>query len=238
MDFPDFAVASGEEASDPLVLHGGEVVRVDELAGERAPRPARGDLADVAGLGVDVWRYGMPWRLTEPEPGIYDWTLWDRALAACDRAGLSRSSTCATSGCPTTTPASATRRGSRASAATSTPSSPATREPTWFTPVNEPGITALFSAPVRHVERPAGVGRRLLRRARQRRPRQPRGAGADPRRPRRLVDRRRGLRLRARRRRRRGGRRRRPTETATAAGGVGPAPRRRAPRGAQRACTT
>ena len=46
------------------------------------------DLAAVRELGVEVWRYGMPWRLTEPEPGRYDWTLWDRALDACARHGL------------------------------------------------------------------------------------------------------------------------------------------------------
>ena len=46
------------------------------------------DREQLAGLGIDVWRYGMPWRLTEPEPGTYDWSLWDRALAACDRHGL------------------------------------------------------------------------------------------------------------------------------------------------------
>jgi hypothetical protein len=30
MDFPTFAVACGEEGSDPLVLHDGRVVRVDQ----------------------------------------------------------------------------------------------------------------------------------------------------------------------------------------------------------------
>lgn len=86
--FPDFAVASGEEASDPLVLHDGRIVRVDELAAGGHLARQDDDLADVAGLGVRVWRYGMPWRLTEPEPRRYDWRLWDGALAACERHGL------------------------------------------------------------------------------------------------------------------------------------------------------
>lgn len=86
--FPDFAVASGEEASDPLVLHDGRVVRVDELAASDHIARRDGDLADVAALGIRLWRYGMPWRLTEPEPGRYDWHLWDDALAACERHGL------------------------------------------------------------------------------------------------------------------------------------------------------
>ena len=86
--FPDFAVACGEEASDPTVLHDGAIVRVDELAASGHLDRLDTDLADVAALGVRWWRYGMPWRLTEPEPGVYDWTLWDRALRACDRHGL------------------------------------------------------------------------------------------------------------------------------------------------------
>jgi hypothetical protein len=87
-EFPDFAVASGEEASDPTVLHEGAVVRVDELAASGHLDRQDADLADVAGLGVRLWRYGMPWRQTEVEPGVYDWALWDQALAGCDRHGL------------------------------------------------------------------------------------------------------------------------------------------------------
>lgn len=86
--FPDFAVACGEEASDPLVHHDGRVVRVDELAASGHLDRQDADLADVAALGVRIWRYGMPWRLVEPEPGAYDWSLWDQALAACERHGL------------------------------------------------------------------------------------------------------------------------------------------------------
>ena len=88
MDFPAFAVACGEEGSDPLVLHEGQVVRVDQYGASSHLEHLDSDLADVAGLGVQVWRYGMPWRLTESEPGVYDWTLWDRALEACRRHGL------------------------------------------------------------------------------------------------------------------------------------------------------
>ena len=68
--FPDFAVACGEEASDPLVWHDGREVRVDELAASRHLEHQDVDLAAVSSLGVHWWRYGMPWRLTEPEPGV------------------------------------------------------------------------------------------------------------------------------------------------------------------------
>ncbi|HAS10514.1 MAG TPA: glycoside hydrolase family 1, partial [Acidimicrobiaceae bacterium] len=87
-EFPDFAIACGEEASDPLVLHDGVEVRVDQLAASGHLERQDADLADVAGLGVRWWRYGMPWRAVEQEPGTYDWTLWDRAFAACERHGL------------------------------------------------------------------------------------------------------------------------------------------------------
>jgi hypothetical protein len=86
--FPDFAVACGEEASDPVVLHEGRPVRVDELARSGHLGHQDDDLAAVAALGVRWWRYGMPWRLVETEPGAYDWSLWDRALAACEFHGL------------------------------------------------------------------------------------------------------------------------------------------------------
>ena len=86
--FPAFAVACGEEASDPIVGHEGRDVRVDELAASGHLERQDEDLADVASLGVRWWRYGMPWRLVEPTEGTYDWTLWDRAFAACDRNGL------------------------------------------------------------------------------------------------------------------------------------------------------
>jgi beta-glucosidase len=86
--FPDFAVACGEEASDPTVWHDGQVVRVDELAASGHLEHQDDDLAAVAGLGVRLWRYGMPWRLVERAPGTYDWSLWDRALSACERHGL------------------------------------------------------------------------------------------------------------------------------------------------------
>ena len=88
VSFPRFAWSCGEEASDPLVLHQGAVVRVDELARSGHLDQQDADLAAVAALGVRVWRYGMPWRRVEHAPGVYDWSLWDRALAACERHGL------------------------------------------------------------------------------------------------------------------------------------------------------
>jgi hypothetical protein len=142
MSFPEFAVACGEEASDPLVSHDGKIVRVDELAASRHLEHQDADLADVAGLGVQVWRYGMPWRLTERAPGDYDWSLWDRALAACERHGLQPVVDLCHFGLPDhyegfCHPAwiGGFSRYVEAFLARY-------REPMWFTPINEPGITA------------------------------------------------------------------------------------------------
>ena len=146
MDFPAFAVACGEEGSDPLVLHEGRVVRVDQYRASGHLERLDADLADVGGLGVKVWRYGMPWRLTEPEPGVYDWTLWDRALEACRRHGLNPVIDLCHFGLPDhhggfcdTTWVDGFARYVDAFLARYP-------EPRWFTPVNEPGITAMFSS--------------------------------------------------------------------------------------------
>lgn len=146
-DFPDFAVACGEEASDPWVHHEGADVRVDELAASGHLERQDGDLADVAGLGVRVWRYGMPWRLTEVEPGRYDWTLWDRALAACDRHGLTPVIDLCHFGLPDHYPDGFSDRawvdGFVRYVEAFLDRYP---QPRWFTPINEPNITALNSA--------------------------------------------------------------------------------------------
>ena len=146
MDFPDFAVASGEEASDPLVLHEGRVVRVDQLGASGHLDRLDDDLADVAGLGVTVWRYGMPWARTEVEPGTYDWSLWDTALAACERHGLTPVVDLCHFGLPDHYPGfcnPAWVDGFRRYVDAFLARYP---EPGWFTPVNEPGVTALASA--------------------------------------------------------------------------------------------
>ncbi len=143
--FPDFAVASGEEASDPTVVHEGRVVRVDELGASGHLEHQDEDLAAVAGLGVEVWRYGMPWQRTERSPGEYDWTLWDRALAACERHGLEPVVDLCHFGLPDHYQGfcdPAWVEGFRRYVDAFLARYPA---PRWFTPVNEPMITATCS---------------------------------------------------------------------------------------------
>ena len=144
--FPAFAVACGEEGSDPLVLHDGRVVRVDEYAASGHLDRLDADLADVAALGVGVWRYGMPWRLAEPEPGVYDWRQWDIALQACERHGLTPVVDLCHFGLPDHYPGFCDPAWVEGFCRYVDAFLARYREPMWFTPVNEPGITALFSA--------------------------------------------------------------------------------------------
>jgi beta-glucosidase len=146
MSFPEFVWSCGEEASDPWVLHEGELVRVDELA--RSGHLARQDedLAAVASLGVRVWRYGMPWRQVERAPGDYDWSLWDRAFAACARHGLEPVVDLCHFGLPDHYRGfcdAAWVDGFQRYVDAFLARYPS---PRWFTPVNEPSITATNSA--------------------------------------------------------------------------------------------
>lgn len=145
-DFPTFAVACGEEASDPLVWHDGAIVRVDELAASGHIERRDADFADVAGLGVNVWRYGVPWRLTEPEPGVYDWSHWDAALAACDRHGLQPVVDLLHFGLPDHLPGFCHEAWVESFVRYVDGFLARYRDPMWFTPINEPGITASMSA--------------------------------------------------------------------------------------------
>jgi hypothetical protein len=143
--FPDFAVACGEEASDPLVLHEGAVVRVDELGASGHLDRQDDDLAAVAALGVRWWRYGMPWRWTEPEPGTYDWSWWDRALAAADRHGLEPIVDLCHFGLPDHYPGFCDPAWVEGFARYVDAFLARHPGPRFFTPVNEPSITAQCS---------------------------------------------------------------------------------------------
>lgn len=143
MSFPQFAWACGEEGSDPVVSHNGELVRVDEFALSRHLENQDADLAAIAGLGIRVWRYGMPWRLTERQPGIYDWTLWDRALAACERHGLEPVIDLCHFGLPDHYPGFCDPAWVDGFIRYVEAFLSRYRWPRWFTPINEPFITAL-----------------------------------------------------------------------------------------------
>ena len=144
--FPTFAIACGEEGSDPLVRYEEQLVRVDEFAASKHFDRQDEDLADVARLGIRVWRYGMPWRLTERSPGQYDWTLWDRALSACARHGLQPVIDLCHFGLPDHYRGFCDPSWVDGFCRYADAFLVRYREPQWFTPINEPGVTAMCSA--------------------------------------------------------------------------------------------
>ncbi len=144
--FPEFAVAVGEEGSDPVVLRDGAPYRHDQYAASGHYEAMERDLAAVAALGVRIYRYGMPWRLTETAPGTYDWTLWDRALGACASAGLEPIVDLCHFGLPDHYPGFCDARWIDGFCRYVEAFLDRYREPRWFTPVNEPAVTALASA--------------------------------------------------------------------------------------------
>lgn len=145
-DIPDLLVAVGEEGSDPIVTHDGGDVRVDEFARSGHLDRMEQDLADVAGLGVRAVRHGMPWRRTEPEPGRYDWSLWDRMLTACAAVGLEPIVDLLHFGLPDHHPGFCDPGFVDGFVRYVDAFLARYPEVSWFTPVNEPGVHALMSA--------------------------------------------------------------------------------------------
>lgn len=144
--FPRFAWASGEECSDPIVFFGGKNVRVDEIETTGHLERLTQDLQDVAGLGVKIWRYGMPWRRAEIAPGEYDWSLWDRALGACSDTGLTPVVDLCHFGLPDHYPGFCDVTWVEGFIRYAEAFLDRYPEPRFFTPVNEPAVTALNSA--------------------------------------------------------------------------------------------
>lgn len=145
-EFPEFAWAVGEEGSDPIVLRQGRPHRHDQFAQSGHYDNLERDLAAIAAIGVRFVRYGMPWRLAEPEAGLYDWTRWDRALGACADAGLEPVVDLLHFGLPDHHSGFVETDWIEGFARYVDAFLDRYPQPRWFTPVNEPGITALLSA--------------------------------------------------------------------------------------------
>jgi beta-glucosidase/6-phospho-beta-glucosidase/beta-galactosidase len=144
--WPDFVWSVGEEGSDPVVLMDGKPHRHDQYAQSGHYANMTQDLRAIANLGVSIVRYGMPWRLTEREAGAYDWSLWDRALSACDDVGLTSVVDLLHFGLPDHYPGLADPQWIEGFARYVDAFLARYPEPMWFTPVNEPGITATMTA--------------------------------------------------------------------------------------------
>ena len=143
---PVFMWSIGEEGSDPIVTSPSGPLRQDQYRQSGHYDRMRDDLRTIADCGVNVVRYGMPWRLTEPEPGRYDWTLWDRALGEVDAAGLTPVVDLLHFGLPDHAAGFLDPSWIESFCRYADAFLARYTEPTWFTPVNEPGITALLTA--------------------------------------------------------------------------------------------
>jgi beta-glucosidase/6-phospho-beta-glucosidase/beta-galactosidase len=137
-----FVIATGIECSAPLV----DGNRVDELVKTGHDVRYAEDFRLAAALGVRFIRYGIPFHRVNPRPGSFDWVWVDAALDACRDAGLTPIVDLMHFGVPDDlrdyqNPDVPARFGAYARAF-------AERYP-WirhYTPVNEPFITAAFSA--------------------------------------------------------------------------------------------
>jgi beta-glucosidase/6-phospho-beta-glucosidase/beta-galactosidase len=137
-----FVVATGIECSAPLV----DGRRVDELVKTGHVERFAEDFRLARGLGVDHLRYGIPFHLVNPGPGRFEWAWVDEALNACREAGLTPIADMMHFGVPDDlrdyqNPELPERFRLYVRAF-------AERYPwvRYFTPVNEPYITAAFSA--------------------------------------------------------------------------------------------
>lgn len=80
-----FVAATGIECSAPLIEGG---IRMDELEKTGHYERYERDIELAAELGVRHLRYGIPFHRVNPAPNEYDWSFTDRALEACRRAGI------------------------------------------------------------------------------------------------------------------------------------------------------
>lgn len=139
----EFILATGIECSAPTILGGRRRDQL-ELTGHQA-RYAE-DFAAVAGLGVRYLRYGIPFHVVARTEGRYDWTWTDRAMTALQVAGIEPIVDLMHFGVPDRLTGFGDPR--LPAVFTDYAAAFADRFPwvRWYTPVNEPFISALFSA--------------------------------------------------------------------------------------------
>ena len=138
-----FVVGSGIECSAPTIAGGH---RQDELRKTGHWTRVEEDLALVASFGIRYLRYGVPFHVVDADPGNYDWAWTDWALATLRDAGLEPIADLLHFGVPDDIrgigdPQLPARYLAYATAF-------AERYPwvRYYTPVNEPQVTATLSA--------------------------------------------------------------------------------------------
>ena len=146
---PPFYWMVGEESSDPLVTFEGRRVRIDQMSSTGHLDRVEDDLADVRSVGASHVRYGINWRRVQAGgPRDFEWALWDQGLAACERAGLTPVVDLLHFGTPDWLDGVADPRLPDAFLRYTEAFLRRYPGPAWFTPVNEPFITAHFSTAI------------------------------------------------------------------------------------------
>lgn len=139
---PPFIVATGFECSAPRIAGGG---RHDQLAKLGHREQFASDFAITRGLGIRYLRFGIPFHEVAADPARLDWDWTDRAMAALEEAGIEPIADLVHFGVPDDLwgvgdPRLVGRFADYADAF-------ARRFPRvrWYTPINEPYITAIHS---------------------------------------------------------------------------------------------
>lgn len=138
-----FIAGTGIECSTPVIAGG---VRMDELAKTGHYQHLDQDIAMVAELGVRFLRYGIPIHLANPAPDIYDWDFADRAMEAMRREGVEPIVDLLHFGVPDDVGSFQNRAFPERFAAFAAAFAERYPWARYYTPVNEPLITAAFSA--------------------------------------------------------------------------------------------
>ena len=139
----DFVVAAGVECSAPVIAGG---IRMDELRSTGHWDRVESDLAQIAASGIRTLRYGVPFHVVAADPERLDWAWTDRAFGALQANGIDPIADLLHFGVPDDLdgfidPRLPDRFAAYVEAFVA-------RYP-WvqrFTPVNEPLVTAVFSA--------------------------------------------------------------------------------------------
>jgi beta-glucosidase len=142
LDLP-FILATGIECSAPRIADGG---RHDQLLATGHWDRVAEDAALVRRLGLRSLRYGIPFHVVARDPGRHDWAWTDAALDMLAEAGIEPVADLLHFGVPDDLTGVTDRR--LVGRFVDYVEAFVARYPwiRWYTPVNEPSITALFSA--------------------------------------------------------------------------------------------
>jgi hypothetical protein len=138
-----FVAGTGIESSAPIIEGG---IRMDELAKTGHYEHVDTDIRMVRELGVRYLRYGIPIHVANPGPGVFDWSFTDQAMAAMQREGIEPIVDLLHFGLPDDVPGFIDTSFPERFAAFAAAFADRFPWARYYTPVNEPLITASFSA--------------------------------------------------------------------------------------------